>query len=252
MQNTLSSIALCAVLMAVTTSVSAQTCTAQSSPQRATLLELYTSEGCDSCPPADRWLATQKPSAVSGLLVPLVFHVDYWDYLGWKDPFGSAEFTRRQHALSSSSGAKFVYTPQFLRNGKDWRRTDRLLSDWRDAGARIDMELTQPTQGPWMVSAKIKTITPAPAAQVWLAVYENNLESQVNAGENRGVTLHHDFVVRKTYGPVPVAADGSVSVKQSITVASSWKRGDLGIAIVVQDSKTGDVLQALARQACSS
>lgn len=228
------------------------TCTAQSGAQRATLLELYTSEGCDSCPPADIWLSAQKNSPTASLVVPLAFHVDYWDNLGWKDPFGSVENTRRQHAQAAFSGAKFVYTPQFLRDGKDWRRSDRVLSERRDAAASIDMELIQPKQGPWSVSAKVRALTPNPAAEVWLAVYENNLESRVVAGENRGETLRHDFVVRQKYGPLPLSADGRLSVSQEINVAGSWKRDDLGVAIVVQDAKTGDVLQAVARLACRS
>ena len=250
MRQKLTNIALCATMMAITFGASAATCTAQSGAQRATLLELYTSEGCDSCPPADRWLSNQKSSPVAGLVVPLAFHVDYWDNLGWKDPFGSPENTRRQHAQAGFSGAKFVYTPQFLRDGKDWRRSGNVLSDRRDAAASIDMELNHPKQGPWSVSAKVRALTPNPAAEVWLAVYENNLESRVVAGENRGETLRHDFVVRQKYGPLPLGADGRLSVNQEINVAGSWKRDDLGVAIVVQDAKTGDVLQAVARLAC--
>ena len=250
MQKKLTNITLCAAMMAITFGASAATCTAQSGAQRATVLELYTSEGCDSCPPADRWLSNQKSSPVAGLLVPLAFHVDYWDNLGWKDPFGSPENTRRQHAQAGFSGAKFVYTPQFLRDGKDWRRSGNVLSDRRDAAASIEMELNHPKQGPWSVSAKVRALTPNPAAEVWLAVYENNLESRVNAGENRGETLRHDFVVRQKYGPLPLAADGRLAVNQAINVADGWKRDDLGVAIVVQDAKTGDVLQAVARLAC--
>lgn len=240
-------------MMAMASSASAATCTAQSGPHRATLLELYTSEGCDSCPPADRWLSGLKSSSVAGSLVPLAFHVDYWDRLGWKDPFASAENTRRQHAQASLSGAKFVYTPQFLRDGKDWRRADRaerIVSDRRESAASIELELNQPKQGPWSVNAKLRLLAPNPAAEVWLAVYENNLESRVSAGENRGETLRHDFVVRKTYGPLPVAADGRLLVNQSISLGDTWKREDVGVAVVVQDTKTGDVLQALARLAC--
>ena len=88
-------ITLASLISVVANAATVITCTAQSGIQRATLLELYTSEGCDSCPPADRWLSNQKSSPVAGLVVPLAFHVDYWDNLGWKDPFGSLENTRR-------------------------------------------------------------------------------------------------------------------------------------------------------------
>ena len=230
--------------------LNAATCSAQSGAQRATLIELYTSEGCNSCPSADQWLSARKISPMTDLVVPLAFHVDYWDNLGWKDRFASAENTRRQHQQAALSGAKFVYTPQFLRNGKDWRRSDRVLGERRDAAASIDMELDHPKQGPWSVSAKVHALTPNSSVEVWLAVYENNLESRVSAGENRGETLRHDFVVRQKYGPLPLAADGRLSVSQVINVAGAWKRDDLGVAIVVQDAKTGDVLQAVARLAC--
>jgi len=232
--------------------INAATCTAQSGAQRATLIELYTSEGCNSCPPADKWLSTQKASPSAGSLVPLAFHVDYWDNLGWKDRFANPDYTRRQHEQAALAGAKFVYTPQFLRDGKDWRRSGSVLSDRRDAAASIDLELNHPKHGSWLVSAKVRTLAPNPAAEVWLAVYENNLESRVNAGENRGETLRHDFVVRQKYGPLPLAADGRLSLNQVINVADAWKRDDLGVAIVVQDARTGDVLQAVSRLACSN
>lgn len=250
MQVNFAGIFLFALVVAFVPTASAAACSAQSGPQRATLIELYTSEGCSSCPPADKWLSGQRASPTAGLVVPLAFHVDYWDNLGWKDRFASADYTRRQHQQAALSGAKFVYTPQFIRDGKDWRRSDRVLSDRRDAAANIDMELSHPKQGPWSVSAKIRALTPNPAAEVWLAVYENNLESRVNAGENRGEILRHDFVVREKYGPLPLAVDGHLSVDQAINVADAWKRDDLGVAIVVQDAKTGDVLQAVARLAC--
>ena len=250
MQKRLSIIALGAALTVTASSALAQTCTAQSGPYRATLIELYTSEGCDSCPPADRWLSGLKASPMAAQLVPVAFHVDYWDRLGWKDPFASAENTRRQHAQASLSGAKFVYTPQFLRDGKDWRRADRVVGDRRDSAASIELGLDQPKQGPWSVSANVRLLAPNRAAEVWLAVYENSLESRVSAGENRGETLRHDFVVRKTYGPLPLGADGRLSVNQSISLGDTWKRDDVGVAVVVQDTKTGDVLQAISRLAC--
>lgn len=94
----------------------AATCSAASGPSRARLLELYTSEGCSSCPPAERWLSQLPPD--SGV-VPLAFHVDYWDRLGWRDPFAQAAFSRRQRARNSKLG--WVYTPQVMLDGDDLR-----------------------------------------------------------------------------------------------------------------------------------
>ena len=95
----------------------AGTCSAQAAAA-PTVVELYTSEGCSSCPPADRWLSTLKGRPD---LVALAFHVNYWDKLGWPDRFASAAYTERQRALMRPSGASYVYTPQVIVNGQDWR-----------------------------------------------------------------------------------------------------------------------------------
>ena len=104
--------------------VTAQTAsiTFQSSEAQTALLELYTSEGCSSCPPAESWLSRLKESP--GLwkdFVPLAFHVDYWDYLGWRDPWAAREFSERQRAYAQGWRSENVYTPGFVLNGKEWR-----------------------------------------------------------------------------------------------------------------------------------
>lgn len=245
-------------LVANAANVAATTCIAQSGAKRAVLLELYTSEGCDSCPPADKWLSQQKsrPAASpdSSALVPLAFHVDYWDSLGWKDRFANAEYTRRQQTQVARANGKFSYTPQFIRNGQDWRRNDRVLGSAEAAAANISIDFALPKTGALIVNAKVQSLTPNPTQTqtqtVWLAIYEHNLESIVNAGENKGETLHHDYVVRKFIGPVPLPADGKMTIGQPITPDDTWMRSNLGVAVVVQDAKTGEVLQALARHNC--
>src|SRR4051794_21813675 len=105
----------------------APTCTAASRSALTPVVELYTSEGCDSCPPADRWFSALKAEAAKGTVVPLAFHVDYWDYLGWKDRFADAAFSVRHREAASRGGAKVIYTPQVLFEGREfaqWRRTD--------------------------------------------------------------------------------------------------------------------------------
>ena len=97
-------------------------CTATSGPGIAALVELYTSEGCSSCPPADRWLSTLRESGPGpGRLVPLSLHVDYWDYIGWRDPFALPLFSARQRELAGIHRARVVYTPQVVLSGKDYR-----------------------------------------------------------------------------------------------------------------------------------
>ena len=96
-------------------------CTARSRPTVTPVVELYTSEGCSSCPPADRWLSQLAPEAAAGRVVPLGFHVDYWDYIGWRDPFASKRATERQRQVQSTAGARYVYTPQVVVGGRDFR-----------------------------------------------------------------------------------------------------------------------------------
>ena len=227
---------------------SAASCTARSAPTRAVLLELYTSEGCDSCPPADQWLSRLRTAAPANV-VPLAFHVDYWDRLGWVDRFASPAYSERQNRLAALAKTDFVYTPQFVRNGRDWRRTGS-LAETAAAGASIALDLAAPASGPWQLDIDIQSLGAKPTAATWLALYEHNLESQVKAGENSGKTLHHDYVVRRLLGPFALDQTGRLTLHQAIALESGWKRGDLGMAAFVQDGATGEILQALARHAC--
>src|SRR5262249_27401056 len=94
----------------------------QSSEVQTALVELYTSEGCSSCPPAEAWLSRLKDdSALWKNFVPVAFHVDYWDYLGWRDPWAATSFSERQRSYADSWSAVSVYTPGFVLNGKEWR-----------------------------------------------------------------------------------------------------------------------------------
>ncbi|MBI5899271.1 MAG: DUF1223 domain-containing protein [Rhodocyclales bacterium] len=229
------------------------TCTAQSGERRGVLLELYTSEGCDSCPPADRRLSRWKTQAgFAGRLVPLAFHVDYWDRLGWIDRFASSQYTQRQYAMAALARSRAVYTPQFLRNGRDWRSGGDPLEGAADllAGAAIALELNAARGGQFEVSG---TVTAAkPGSEVWLALYENNLESQVRAGENSGKTLRHDYVVRRLIGPLNPNHEGRLALRQQIALDAGWKRADLGVAVFVQDKASGEILQAVQRHACAA
>lgn len=244
---------LCGMLAAPAARAAA--CVAQSGEQRAVLLELYTSEGCDSCPPADRRLSGFRDRAeYAGRLVPLAFHVDYWDRLGWTDRFASPLHTRRQHAMAELARSRLVYTPQFLRNGRDWRNAGSPLDGTGEtrAGASIAFELGVPGAGQMTVNGEIAVagaVTSA-AAEVWLALYENNLESQVRAGENSGKTLRHDYVVRRLIGPLLPGREGRLALRQQIALDAGWKRADLGVVVFVQDKASGEILQALQRHAC--
>ncbi|MBT9568365.1 MAG: DUF1223 domain-containing protein [Thiobacillus sp.] len=229
----------CALLAPAT---QAATCTATSTPTRTTLLELYTSEGCSSCPPADRWLS-QLP-ADSGV-VPLAFHVDYWDRLGWKDPFGDAAYSQRQRARNR--GAGWVYTPQVMLDGKDYRDWHRSRSPHVPAiAAPVNLHLTLATSPGHVdahVSSRFAPSSPTPEAQLFMALYENRLSTKVAAGENARRTLNHDYVVRALVGPLGPQG------RHRFLLEANWKTADLGVAAFMLTPQ-GDTLQALARPLC--
>jgi len=184
---------------------SAAECTVRSSPHAVPVIELYTSEGCSSCPPADRWLSGLTGAAASGRIVPLAFHVNYWDHIGWKDAFGSDRATERQRAISKAAGARFVYTPQVVLGGSDfpgWRSASWAAAleaiQRRPAKATIELVVrTDSTRG-IEVSSTTQAVAGVKADEVVLviAATQNGLASRVTAGENRGEHLAHDFVVR--------------------------------------------------------
>lgn len=228
-------------------------CAAESGTARAVLLELYTSEGCDSCPPADARLSSLKTRGdFAGRLVALAFHVDYWDRLGWQDRFGSAQFTERQYAMATLARSRRVYTPQFLRNGRDWRGGGSPLDGLRDAapGAHIVLRIEAAGAAGLLVSGEV--VAARPGLEAWLALYENNLESAVRAGENTGRTLRHDYVVRRLVGPLTPDREGRLVLRQEIALQADWKRADLGVAAFVQTKASGEIVQALQRHACPS
>jgi len=226
------------------TAFAATACLAQSPAAAATVIELYTSEGCNSCPPADQWLSRVK--ARPGV-VALAFHVDYWDRLGWADRFGSPAHTQRQHAQAALNGARFAYTPQVVVDGVDRKDWPVPASQWllsRRPVAPVALTLA------WEGSALSATVQAAPGAPSRLAAYwavtENGHVSAVKAGENAGVTLKHDEVVRE-YVPVPAwAAQPGASVPLRFTPATAPDaQHPREVTLVVVDPATGRPLQAL-------
>ena len=236
-------LALLAATAAQAASADATACQARSTAVAPVVVELYTSEGCSSCPPADRWLSTLKgrPDVLA-----LAFHVNYWDRLGWADRFATPEGTERQHALAAAAGSRQVYTPQVIANGRDWRIWPRLP----DAPAAINAAPTSPValtlsrEGD-QVTAQVAAAHGGPAllAGYW-SVLEDQHQSKVRAGENAGETLRHDHVVRlvKTVAPWPAATGSSVQLKVSRGVAEHPRR----VVFVVTDPATQRPLQALA------
>lgn len=227
----------------------AMTCTATSGPSVPAVIELYTSEGCDSCPPADRWVSSLKDLAARGAVVPLAFHVDYWDYLGWKDPYADSAFSDRHRQRASESGAKVVYTPQVLYDNREfqsWRRTAaQKLSPDTTKPSRADLRINVANDGKSLALNVTGHARPGTrAGDAYVALFESGLSSDVKSGENRGVTLQHDFVVRQWLGPFPFKG-GRLEITQGIVPASGMKLERSGIAIVARDDR-GTTIQALA------
>jgi hypothetical protein len=248
---------VCAIVVGVCVSGTAHAdsapCVTESGASRNVLLELYTSEGCDSCPPADRRMTKLKQQTeLVGRLVPLAFHVDYWDRLGWKDRFASPRYTQRQWAMAGLARSRLVYTPQFLRNGRDWRSTSGPLEGMipSDTGVRIVLALDVAADNGLVVSGEVSGVSGS--ADTYLAAYQNNLETAVRAGENAGKVLRHDFVVRRLLGPLSPDPAGRVALRQQITPDTDWKPEDIGVAVFVQDSASGEILQAAQRAVCPS
>jgi hypothetical protein len=239
--------------------VQAAQCTAHSGPNTAALVELYTSEGCSSCPPADRWLSGLAHRGYGPeRVVPLALHVDYWDYIGWKDPYAKRDFSLRQRKLSQLQRLALVYTPQVMLQGRDFR-------DWGSAAfdaavakinavparARIGLEIVS-LQGKSLVvrtTAELLDAAQIEDAALYLAAYENRLESQVTRGENRGRRLAHDHVVLEWQGPFGFSQP-RLSEERTLALLPKAVPANSGVVGFVQNRRTAEVLQALLLPAC--
>jgi hypothetical protein len=237
------------VLLATVPGLSAaqmMSCKATSPPQTQALVEVFTSEGCSSCPPADRWLSAlvQVPSQKL-MAVGLSLHVDYWDYIGWKDPFAKAAYTQRQYGYARQRGVTGVYTPQVVLGGRDFPKWDssstflqavKQIND-KPARAQIDLDakagkLGGDVQVNFNASAE-------QAAQLHLVLFENAIKTKVNAGENRGELLGHDRVAREFLRLDSKSGQTSVPLSKGQRVEFS------GLAAFLQTA-SGEVLQAVA------
>jgi len=220
----------------------ADACSARSGRLAAPLVELYTSEGCNSCPPADRWLSRLKAEPD---VVALAFHVDYWDRLGWKDRFGSAEYTRRQSQQQAVNGARFSYTPQVVVDGadrKDWPGIALPLASRREASVDIVLA-SDGTKVVATVAARVGA--PRRLAAYW-ALMEQSHVTAVQAGENAGETLRHDYVVRDYRSVEAWTADAAAPHPLAYEPpGASDPRHPRQVNLVVVDAATGRPLQAL-------
>ena len=225
----------------------AQSCKTQSGEQLASVVELYTSEGCSSCPPADRWLSILRPSDLAGVPVVLqAFHVAYWDYIGWVDRFASPAHTTRQRQLAQWNGLRNIYTPQLLLQGRDW-------AAWHKAGAALPAtrvaahaSIAAEQSAPDRFEAVVHLLASAPPSWgAYWTVTEQGHSSRVQAGENAGEFLRHAHVVRQ-YTPIgDYRSDPARPQRLTLHAVPATPGHARRINLVVFDSRTGATLQAV-------
>ncbi|MGH8101039.1 MAG: DUF1223 domain-containing protein, partial [Chthoniobacterales bacterium] len=165
----------------------------ESGETQSTLIELFTSEGCSSCPPAEAWLSKLKDNPdLWKHVVPVAFHVDYWNGLGWPDRFSRSEFTDRQRRYAAAWRIDSVYTPNFVINGREWKGwfNNGMLSAPSKKTGKLRVTLTDNID----IAATFESTQPGPL-KLEVALLGTNLESDVKRGENSGRKLRHDFVV---------------------------------------------------------
>jgi hypothetical protein len=233
----------------------ASTCTVNSPAHKVALLELYTSEGCSSCPPADKWLSQLGQRGLDAeQVVPLSLHVDYWNYIGWRDPYSSSQYTNRQKEIARRNRLRTIYTPQMVLQGEDfrsWRRVDfakllqRLNTEKAVADISVNIVASSPRVFDLTITASVRDTTLHAGSRLLLAVFENNLSSEVTAGENHGRLLKHDYVVRQLLPAVQLAPDGKVSHSQQLVVPAAWDSSRVGVAAFIEHPRHG-TLQATA------
>ncbi len=236
--------------------------TVTSPSHRVALLELYTSEGCSSCPPADRFLNNLKQEGISDKqIIPLAFHVTYWDYIGWKDRFAKPQYDARQRALAHKNKQKTVYTPQFVLAGDDFRRYAHFSDEVNKlvaSKAQVSLSLTidgaatnnqsidsRDEEIHIRLTSDISAVK-VKAVALYIAVVENNLNSDVRDGENEGEKMQHNYVVRQLSAPyLQSKSAGSLEQKHIIPLDPEWKKQDLSIVAFAENPDTGEILQAV-------
>lgn len=241
-------IAACAVFTGATASFSMQgSCAAQSGAALTPVIELYTSEGCSSCPPADRWLSSLKDRGAGQAAVIEAFHVGYWDNLGWVDRFASPAYTARQRQVAAWNQQRSIYTPQAVLNGRDW-------PDWAASrphppaatqAARASISLRQVGDDEFEAIVTPAAGAPATWSAYW-TITENGYNSKVKAGENAGEFLQHDFVVRQYTPAGDYRTDPATPRRLTLRSIAPNPGHARHVNLVLFDPKTGATLQAVS------
>jgi hypothetical protein len=251
-------IVLTARRMAMPSITVAESVQPESSDQRVpVLVELFTSEGCSSCPPADELLnrLDQSPPVAGVEVIALSEHVDYWNRFGWADPFSSAQFSERQNDYARVLGVDEIYTPQMIVDGRiqfvgsnSSSARAAIATAARDAKAEVTVTLAKrPTSLTDEVPidihvANLPSVSAGDTAELMLAITESGLRSNVSRGENRGRKLTHTAVVRKLAGLGSLS--GSTNSKTTVRLEKQWNRSGLKVIVFVQERASRRVLGA--------
>ena len=240
--NTLIAIAAFTMLSAAAT---AQTFT--STNDRTSLLELYTSEGCSSCPPADRWVNKLRDNdTLWSEFIPIAFHVDYWDYIGWQDPFADNRYSQRQRLHAKQRNVRSVYTPGIILNGKEWRAWSRAREPKQDkmqAGV-LSIDVSQ-----GKITADYAPLNQSNREQLKqnltlnIALLGFDQSSEVTAGENGGKNFNHNFVVLAYDSIAMKSTAGDFSISTSLPT-NKLSNNATGIATWVSSPDNLAPLQA--------
>lgn len=229
-----------ALALGVGAATAADVCRAESGARAATVVELYTSQGCSSCPPADAWLSRLQGRPG---VVPLAFHVDYWDRLGWKDALASRANTDRQASQRAVNGARYPYTPQVVLDGVD-------RPDWPSAALGVGRSSTVAIALVRDGDRIVASVAPRPGAPARLAAFwalaENGHTTAVKAGENRGATLGNDAVVRRWEAVDAWSASPGVPRALAFPAPPAAAAARRSVSLVVLDAATGRPLDAVS------
>ena len=230
---------------------------------RVAVVELFTSQGCSSCPPADRLLSKlAHDSRYQGKVIPLSFHVDYWNYIGWTDPFSAGRWSDRQKAYAGRVfHSNRIYTPQVVVNGRsecvgnsEGEVTGQIAQALAaEPDARVSLALDPLTADGHLkvtVGAKLARAAGSGPLDLWVAVYESGLSTDVKAGENASRVLRNDRVVRRLEKAftLPATAGAEKSGEVVLGIDKRWKTGSLGVAAFLQDPATLAIHGAAARE----
>jgi hypothetical protein len=229
----------------------ASTRTATPAPRAAgngvAVVELFTSQGCSSCPPADRVLSALGEEQFDGTVIPLAFHVDYWNSIGWNDPFSSPAWSQRQRAYAAAMKSTQVYTPQVVLNGRsqavgnDGAAVRREIARQLAAAPAGSVAIRNVRRERGAVTVELDAALAAGArgATLQIVVFENGVTTAVTRGENSGRKLTNDFIVRAMESAATVAPGQTVRARTvTLKLDPHWNSGKLGVAAFLQDPQT--------------